>query len=43
MTEKQARFYNDRIVQGNYLVAIEGTEAEIYQAEQVLKRWNIQD
>lgn len=43
MTEKQARFYNDRIVQGNYLVAIEGTEAEIHQAEQVLKRWDIQN
>lgn len=43
MSEKQAQFYYGRITQGNYLVAIEGTEAEIHQAEQVLKQWNIQD
>lgn len=43
MSEKQAQFYYDRMTQGNYLVAIEGTETEIRQAEQVLKQWNIQD
>lgn len=41
--EKQAKFYNDRVSQGDYLVTIEGTEPEIRQAEKILSRWGIQE
>jgi hypothetical protein len=41
--EKQAKFYNDRVSQGDYLVTLEGTESEICQAEKILSRWNIQE
>lgn len=41
--EKQAKFYNDRVSQGDYLVTIEGTESEISQAEKILSRWGIQE
>lgn len=41
--EKQAKLYNDRVSQGNYLVTLEGTESEIRQAEKVLSRWGIQE
>jgi hypothetical protein len=41
--EEQARFYNERVSQRNYLVTVEGTEDEIRQAETVLKRWGIQE
>lgn len=41
--EKQAKLYNDRVSQGNYLVVIEGTESEIRQAEKILSRWDIQE
>lgn len=41
--EKQAKFYNDRVSQGDYLVTLEGTESEIRQAEKILSRWGIQE
>jgi hypothetical protein len=41
--EKQAKYYNDRLSQGDYLVTLEGTESEIHQAEEILNRWNIQE
>lgn len=41
--EEQARSYNDRVSQGDYLVTIEGTEDEIRRAEPVLSRWGIQE
>ena len=41
--EKQAKFYNDRVSQGDYLVTLEGTESEILTAEKILSRWGIQE
>lgn len=41
--EKQAKFYNDRVSQGDYLVTLEGTESEIRTAEKILSRWSIQE
>lgn len=43
MSDAEAAHYHDRIDQGGYLVAIEGTDAEIRQAEQILSKWDIQD
>ncbi|MBD2189937.1 hypothetical protein [Pseudanabaena mucicola] len=43
ISEEQAKHYSDLLAQGNYLVAIEGTDTEIDQAESVLKTKNIQD
>lgn len=40
--EDQARYYNDRVSQGEYLVIVEGTEAEIHHAETILNQWGIQ-
>jgi hypothetical protein len=41
--EDRARVYNDRVARGDYLVMIDGTEAETRQAEAVLQRHNIQE
>jgi hypothetical protein len=41
--EEQARFYNDRVSQGDYLVILEATESEIHQDEKILSRWDIQE
>ncbi|MBU7585562.1 MAG: hypothetical protein KAF91_22190 [Nostoc sp. TH1S01] len=41
--EEAAQLYNDQVFQGNYLVTIEGTEADIIHAEPVLQRWGIQE
>lgn len=41
--EKQAALYNERVSQGDYLVALEGTEDDIHQAETILSRWGIQE
>ncbi len=41
--EEQATLYRDRIYQGDYLVMLEGTEADIRQAEAILSRWDIQE
>lgn len=44
--ENQARFYSDRLQQGNYLIMVEGTEQEIRQAEEIFREhgiseWNV--
>lgn len=41
--ENEARVYSDRFQRGDYLVIIDGTEAEIYQAEAILKRRGIEE
>ncbi|HBB30557.1 MAG TPA: hypothetical protein DDZ80_26470 [Cyanobacteria bacterium UBA8803] len=41
--EDSARNYNDRIVQGHYLIILEGTEDEIHPAEAILHRRGIED
>lgn len=43
ISEEQAKHYSDLLAQGNYLVAIEGTDLEIERAESVLKTESIQD
>jgi len=35
--EDRAQVYHDRVVRGDYMVIVDGTEAEILQAEMVLK------
>jgi hypothetical protein len=39
--EEQARIYNDRFNQGDYLIMMEARENEVLIAEPVLKRWEI--
>ncbi|MEG4582631.1 hypothetical protein QUA71_23910 [Microcoleus sp. MON1_C5] len=39
--EEQARIYNDRFNQGDYLIVMEARENEIVIAEPVFKRWDI--
>jgi hypothetical protein len=41
--EDRARVYSDRFQRGDYLVIVDGTEAEIQQAEIILKRRGIQE
>ncbi|QLE56321.1 general stress protein [Nostoc sp. TCL26-01] len=41
--ENRARVYNDRFQRGEYLVIVDGTEAEIQHAETILKRRGIQE
>ena len=41
--EDRARVYSDRFQRGDYLVIIDGTEAEIRQAEPILNRRGIQE
>ncbi|MEH1971490.1 general stress protein [Nostoc sp.] len=41
--EDRARVYNDRFQRGDYLVIIDGTEAEIHQAEAILNRRGIEE
>ncbi|MBN3872502.1 histidine kinase [Nostoc sp. JL33] len=41
--EDKARVYGDRFKKGDYLVIIDGTEAEIRQAEAILKRRGIEE
>lgn len=43
MSDSEAAHYYDRVDQGGYFVAIEGTDAELRQAEQILRKWGIQD
>jgi hypothetical protein len=43
ISEEQAKHYSELLAQGNYLVAIEGTDIEIDHAMLVLKTENIQD
>ncbi len=39
--EEQARVYNNRFNEGDYLIVVEARENEIVIAEPVLKRWEI--
>jgi hypothetical protein len=41
--EDRARVYNDRVSRGDYLVMVEGTDAEIARAEAILHRRGIED
>ncbi|MEH2135200.1 histidine kinase [Nostoc sp.] len=41
--EDRARVYGDRFQRGDYLVIIDGTEAEIHQAEKILKHRGIEE
>ncbi|HBB33667.1 MAG TPA: histidine kinase [Cyanobacteria bacterium UBA8803] len=41
--DNRARFYNDRVNRGDYLVMVDGTEDEIRRAEAILRRHSIQD
>jgi hypothetical protein len=41
--QSQARVYSDRFQKGHYLVIVDGTEAEIHQAETILKRKGIEE
>ncbi|WP_293145310.1 MULTISPECIES: general stress protein [unclassified Microcoleus] len=41
--EEEARAYNDRVARGDYLVLVDGSEAEVAQAGAVLSRGGIQD
>jgi hypothetical protein len=40
--EEQAKVYNHRVSQGDYLVIVEGTQDEIHRAESILNRQGIQ-
>jgi hypothetical protein len=41
--DDRARVYNDRVNRGDYLVMVDGTQAEILKAEPILSRRGIQD
>lgn len=41
--QQQATVYSDRIHRGDYFVMVEGSEADIRQAEAILSRWHIQE
>jgi hypothetical protein len=41
--EERAKFYNDRVNHGDYLVMVDGSEDEIRRAEPILRRHGIQD
>ncbi|MEG4859978.1 histidine kinase [Microcoleus sp. K1-B6] len=40
--EEEAKVYNDRVARGDYLVLVDGSEAEVAQAESILSRGGIQ-
>ena len=41
--EKNAKVYNDRINKGDYLVIVDGTDAEVHRAEEILKRRHVEE
>ena len=41
--EEQAKVYHDHVVNGGYLVIVDGTDAEILHAEEILKNKGIRD
>ncbi|HLP90084.1 MAG TPA: histidine kinase [Nostocaceae cyanobacterium] len=41
--EHRARVYHDRVHRGDYLIIVEGTDAEIAQARAILERYNIEE
>ncbi len=43
ITEEKTKHYSDLVAQGCYLAIVKGTDAEISQAESVLKSANIQE
>lgn len=43
MSKEQSDVYSNSLLQGNYLVFVEGTDDEIHSAEEVLKTQGIQD
>lgn len=43
LPEEAAQLYHERVLEGHYLVAIEGTQEDILHAEPVLKRFGIQE
>jgi hypothetical protein len=40
--EEEARAYNERVARGDYLVLVDGSEAEVAKAETILSRGGIQ-
>ncbi|MBD2493830.1 hypothetical protein [Nostoc sp. FACHB-280] len=43
LPEEAAQLYHEQVYQGNYLVTIESTEADIRRAAPILQRWGIQE
>ncbi len=41
--EKEAKHYNDRVHQGDYLIIVDGTESDLLRAEPILKQQGIRD
>ena len=41
--EERARVYNDRVSRGEYLIVVDGTDADISRAEAILGRRGIQE
>jgi hypothetical protein len=41
--EERAQVYNDRVTRGQFLVIVDGTEAEIHRAQELLRRHNIEE
>ncbi|NJR75566.1 MAG: histidine kinase, partial [Scytonema sp. CRU_2_7] len=41
--EERARVYNERVKRGDYLIIIDGTDAEIARAEEILRRRGIEE
>jgi hypothetical protein len=41
--EDRVRIYSDRFQRGDYLVIVDGTEAELHHAEAILKRQGIEE
>lgn len=43
LPEEAARIYRDRLLRGNYLVIVKGSEAELNQARLLLANWGIKE
>jgi hypothetical protein len=43
ITEERAKVYHQRVERGEYLVIIDGTDAEIARAREILHRWKIEE
>jgi hypothetical protein len=41
--EERARVYHERVERGDYLIIIDGTDAEIAKAREILHRWRIEE
>ncbi|MBE9236704.1 histidine kinase [Anabaena aphanizomenioides LEGE 00250] len=41
--EEKAKIYHDRVQRGEYLVIIDGTDAEIARAKEILHHWRIEE